>query len=1274
MRRIGYIVLGVIAGLLALILLAWFALFYSPPGRTLVKGIVTDQLGAALDSKAEIGSLSGGLPGHIVATDLTLADARGEPWLTAERLELRWRPLGLLRKSIIVDEARLINASLLGDPPESEDPEPEDARQIRVRDSLPRIEIAGLEIDNFKAAINGEQHTLDATGSIRLNGPDIALFLNAQSEAGADQTAIAFAKSPESGRFTLDANLYAEADGIIATLLGLRGQSELRLSGDGPVDEAVITIEGNVGYYGEISAEIAGSFDEFDGADINAAITPGRRFEGVEELSGPVSLSARYDVNRNGGALTIAGLSTAFAEIEGHLDWRAPRGFVEEFNADLNAVLAEDYQPTVQKVAGRDLNIKASLDWRRNDYTLNTTITGPLATLTVRNGRTDLRDSVSGQTRLEAAARQESDFWLTNGLTLDTQLDINFDDAVRLDEAAVTTGDGSRFTGDAAYGLKDKSLTVDGDVVLTPSFAALVLPDATPEGNITGDVKLSGPLDRFTLEAAIEAPALKFEDGTFPPMNLNAALSGLPSLPTGEVSARASNGAPRRLDAQLRSSEDGTIRIPSLSYAGRGFTLGGSAQINADRQTVNLDLTYKGEDNAEPWPGVNAEGAASAKGVLSRDGALNRMTVTADAFAMNDLSVSGLDLTAEGPPGAVRVRAEAAQFETGAAGVISDIAAAGVVNASGPTTLQLNRLEAVIQDNEARLTEPARLDFSDGVGIDTLRLNWGASGTIALDGAFSPQRWRADARLTQVTIPGADGQITGQFALDTNGDIPARGTFTLRSLLLNKEDASISGRAVWNGETLRLTDQESDETLRMDVRLPMRLARQPNISIDTSGELSGEVRYNGDMQAIAAYLPPVLQTIEGLLTADFTLRGTFAEPDVSGRAQLRNGAYTEIESGFSLAGLHAEAEASYSAAGTSSVNLTGGARGAGQSGEDTITFDGDMTLGEESALDFTVNFNNAELSAHPVNQVRADGQLKLSGPLDDLKADGDISITELNAEIIAPESTGLVDIEVVAVDADGDGRPDDLSGPPDDNGLDFEIRIKADDRVFIRGRGLESEWSADVRAVDGREQPVVLGSVNLRRGWLDFSGRRFELTRGSIDFDQQQENDPRLDIRAELNAGDGVTAAIVASGRASDPSIELTSTPSMPSEDVMSLILFGKPAENLSALESLQTAQALASLGGIGPFGGGGGGLTGKLRRVVGLDLLNVDIDPESGGGSLTVGKYVAEGFFVSASQDAQGRNGSVSVKYEITDNITVETELEQEGDQTVSANWKKDF
>ncbi|MEQ8751480.1 MAG: translocation/assembly module TamB domain-containing protein, partial [Amphiplicatus sp.] len=104
-------------------------------------------------------------------------------------------------------------------------------------------------------------------------------------------------------------------------------------------------------------------------------------------------------------------------------------------------------------------------------------------------------------------------------------------------------------------------------------------------------------------------------------------------------------------------------------------------------------------------------------------------------------------------------------------------------------------------------------------------------------------------------------------------------------------------------------------------------------------------------------------------------------------------------------------------------------------------------------------------------------------------------------------------------------------------------------------------------------------------------------------------------------------------------------------------------------IESLQMAQALAQLGGIGGLGGGG-----FARRALGLDMFNADFDSDSGAASLEVGKYVADGLFVSATQDARGENGAVRLQYEISNSITVETEIKQTGDQTVSANWKHDF
>jgi autotransporter translocation and assembly factor TamB len=197
--------------------------------------------------------------------------------------------------------------------------------------------------------------------------------------------------------------------------------------------------------------------------------------------------------------------------------------------------------------------------------------------------------------------------------------------------------------------------------------------------------------------------------------------------------------------------------------------------------------------------------------------------------------------------------------------------------------------------------------------------------------------------------------------------------------------------------------------------------------------------------------------------------------------------------------------------------------------------------------------------------------------------------------------------------------------------------------------------------------------MTLKDGAIEFAGRLFKMTKGEVAFDALSPNNPMLDMRAERETEDGTVAAIVIAGRAKAPKIALESTPARPTEDVMALLLFDKPASDLSAIESLQVADSLVALGGVGPFGGAG--LSGSARQALGLDLLNVAVAEEDAGATaLTVGKYVSPDLFISATQDARGENGSIRVEYEITDSITIETELRQDGDQTVSANWKRDF
>lgn len=1266
MRRVLIISLGFIGVMIALLLAAAVFVFYTPPGRTMLVNIAENAIGEQLNSTAQIGALKGAPPGHIILTDIALSDDEGV-WFTTERLDLRWRPLALLSGDILVSTVNIDQPSLLRPPPQTSQDD-DSARQITLPTDLPRIKVNAFRIVNLSAQITGVRQVLNGAGAVRLDGTDLALALTLSSDGGLDTADVNFEKIPSRDKFYINASLDAREGGVLTTLLGVAGPLTVAATGDSPVAQAEMTLTGQVGEYGAFNASVLSNFDRFDGADLDVTLTAGTRLNTIEELTAPVTLSARYDVKNRGGALTIQSLTSAIGDIDGEIAWRAPRGVVDQLSTKLNIVVAQNYRMDLQPLIGDTLSLEATLDWRRDDYGLTGALTTPRASVSIANGATDLRSVLTGDIVMRLDDNTSTPV-LGTGIDATAMLDADFDKRILLNGVAITTGDGSTLKGQGEYSIADEAADFNADIVITKTLIAALAPSINANGDIAGDIAISGPADRFTLIANAETPSLQFNDGTMPALQVTTSLAGLPRLPSGDILATAIDDGPRRLEAQLRASREGVIRLPKLSYAGKNFQLAGAGAIDPARQTIEIDMTYRGDRDAAPWPGVQAIGDLTVKGVASRDGALNDITAKAGNLTINSIAASGAELIAQGPPGAINLSLKTNVLKAPAIGPVRSLTAEAQINAGAAPTATLTALNAIISDNNTRLTTPAVFSLSNGVAIENFRLAYGGAGSIAVDGRYGPQRWVADAVLENINIPNADGQISLTLKLDTDLVTPAVAAFNLKSLLLDETQTSISGRAIWNGAAINITDTETSDAIDMDISLPIQLVKTPALAIGTDGEMNGYVRYDGDVQTVSAYLPPTLQTLEGLLSADFTVSGPYAAPALSGKAILTEGAYTESQSGFSLAGVHAEAQADYAGA-QSIVTFTGGARGADQTGDDTMTFDGDFTVGDDARLDFELTLDNAELSAQPVDLVRANGALTVRGPFDALIARGDITIDELDAAIITPDSNGLVDIEVLAYN-DENITPEILAEQKDP-GLDFSIRISADDRVFIRGRGLESEWSADVTAVDGREAPLILGDMNLRRGWLDFSGRRFELTRGAIAFDRLEANNPRLDIRAEYETSDGVTAAIIVSGRALEPQIDLRSTPSSPPEDVMALILFGKDAQDLSPFESLQAAEALASLSGVGPFGGEG--FTGRLRRTVGLDLLNFDLDPENGGGSLTVGKYVADGFFVSASQDAQGGSGAVRVKYEITDNVTVETELEQTGDQTVSANWKKDF
>jgi translocation and assembly module TamB len=170
--------------------------------------------------------------------------------------------------------------------------------------------------------------------------------------------------------------------------------------------------------------------------------------------------------------------------------------------------------------------------------------------------------------------------------------------------------------------------------------------------------------------------------------------------------------------------------------------------------------------------------------------------------------------------------------------------------------------------------------------------------------------------------------------------------------------------------------------------------------------------------------------------------------------------------------------------------------------------------------------------------------------------------------------------------------------------------------------------------------------------------------------------DPLLDFAATTTV-QGTIIEVDITGSARAPKIELTSTPTLPQDEAMALLLFGKPSSALSPMELLSAAQALAELTGRQPVGGG---FMAKIRGGLGLDNLSINSNASGSGsnqGTTTAiegGRYVAPGVYVGARQGASADSSRGVVEWEVFKHTKLEGDIGADSNGKVGVKMEWDY
>jgi len=236
--------------------------------------------------------------------------------------------------------------------------------------------------------------------------------------------------------------------------------------------------------------------------------------------------------------------------------------------------------------------------------------------------------------------------------------------------------------------------------------------------------------------------------------------------------------------------------------------------------------------------------------------------------------------------------------------------------------------------------------------------------------------------------------------------------------------------------------------------------------------------------------------------------------------------------------------------------------------------------------------------------------------------------------------------------------------------LTLALAVNAHSNVFVHGRGVDSEFSADLKITGSLPTPAIKGTLTMLNGRLDLLGKEFQFKHGTIEFAGGNALTPELDLLAEARTG-SITAEATVTGSTQTPRLTLTSTPVMPQDEILARLLFDKSVSQLGGLEAVQLADSAAQLTGLG----GSSTLVEHIRHSLGIDRLGVTTSaPGAKRETVEAGRYVTKDIYLGVQQGPTEDSSRAKVEMAITNTVQAEVDVGVHADPQMGLKFEWDY
>jgi hypothetical protein len=225
--------------------------------------------------------------------------------------------------------------------------------------------------------------------------------------------------------------------------------------------------------------------------------------------------------------------------------------------------------------------------------------------------------------------------------------------------------------------------------------------------------------------------------------------------------------------------------------------------------------------------------------------------------------------------------------------------------------------------------------------------------------------------------------------------------------------------------------------------------------------------------------------------------------------------------------------------------------------------------------------------------------------------------------------------------------------------LEFELKLVGNKNIRVNNALAEANGKFNLRLTGSTDFPVLLGVIESREGKIIFPGKKFDLIKAKLSFNDKFHNDPQMKIESETFIKN-YRIRFDIGGSASQSRVKLQSSPPLPTRDILSLISVGE-------LFQRPTSTELSTQIGTGTTGLIASELTEAIKKrtkkIFGNYMLRFDPNISSITGSnflyssrIIVGKEVSKDFLIVYSTNISTRRLQMVyyIQYQISPTLSL--------------------